>query len=214
MLFREIRRQQHRPGRDRIHLNSGAQRFCQRFCQAYDARLGNAIREIVGVRSDGCPVSKGDDLAVDLPCFHVAADFQCEQERPLQVRVDVEIPVALSQGVERSLLVHRGTGHEDVDVAEMFYGLGNRRTYFLRVRLVCADRDGVHAQRLDLPNRAPCFGHRRVVMHHDVRPAPREAEGDLAPDPLGGASDKGCFAFQFHRANTLAKPRDNARERN
>ena len=50
LLLGEIRRQQYGPGRDGVDLYLRPQRFGQRFGQADDARLRDAVRQIVRIR--------------------------------------------------------------------------------------------------------------------------------------------------------------------
>ena len=141
-------------------------------------------------------------------------------EVPPQVNAHHRVPLLFARRDEHAVAEEAGVVHQHVEPSE---GLDRRRHEPLRpfpIRDVVAVRHGLSARRANglhdlVRGRAPAaatVGLHAEIVHHHLRPLPRELEGVLPPDASPGSGHDGHapFADAFHpslsRMVTLACP--------
>jgi hypothetical protein len=143
------------------------------------------------------PIRDVDDHAFPARA-HRAAERPRQQERRLQVHVDARVPDRFVDRVERRPEIVRRAVDEHGHSRRSVLRLVGEPAYLRDVREIRLDDVRVDAERAQVGHRRPGFVGRRVVVHDDVRAAPRELERDDAPDPSRGARDERPPAAELH----------------
>jgi hypothetical protein len=107
--------------------------------QADDAALRGGVGGDGLLRREGLDRGGVDDRAAPASA-HLRDRVLAGEERPLQVGVDLEVPVLDRQLLDRAVADHAGAVVEDVDAPERVHRPLDQRAHLLRLADIAADR--------------------------------------------------------------------------
>jgi hypothetical protein len=182
---------------DAVDLHFGGEFLGQRLGETYQAALRYGVRQVIFVGADAGPIAEVDDFSGALPAHRSAGELRQEEWR-LEVDVEVRVPVALGDFLERLGCEDRGRVDEDVDLAEGVEHVGDQLFDFGDAVEV-----GAECPRLAALGRDPgddCFGlgAGAMIMNCDRRAVVGELYRDGASDAAARACHQRNFSFEVH----------------
>src|SRR5262249_2401597 len=128
--------------------------------------------------------------------FEVRRDSIATMDRAIETGVDLAMPV-FRLGLDETLPQRQaGIVDENIEPAEILRDLVNHRLNRRKIGDIRLVGLGLDAFRRDLGNQRIGFLVRAAVVDRNIRPLCRQAERDLAPDPVRRARHESGLALQ------------------